>query len=97
MPLVLASNIVVGVVFVLLGLRQNQTAGYPLIAGDYVGQLVFLIAAAVIAPLGEELLFRGYFRFNAVAIGTKLQMRIRHISAIHARTPTIILVSLRLL
>jgi membrane protease YdiL (CAAX protease family) len=60
-PLVLASNIVVGVVFVLLGLRQNQTAGYPLIAGDYVGQLVFLIAAAVIAPLGEELLFRGYF------------------------------------
>jgi uncharacterized protein len=60
-PLVLASNIVVGVFFVLLGLRQNQTAGYPLVAGDYVGQLVFLIAAAVIAPLGEELLFRGYF------------------------------------
>ena len=60
-PLVLASNIVVGVVFVLLGLRQNQTAGYPLIAGDYVGQLVFLVAAAIIAPLGEELLFRGYF------------------------------------
>lgn len=60
-PLVLASNIVVGVLFVLLGLRQNQTAGYPLVAGDYTGQLVFLVAAAFIAPLGEELLFRGYF------------------------------------
>jgi membrane protease YdiL (CAAX protease family) len=33
-----------------------------LVAGDYVGQLVFLIAATIIAPLGEELLFRGYFR-----------------------------------
>jgi len=60
-PLVLVSNIVVGVVFVLLGLRQNQTAGYPIIAGDYAGQLVFLVAATIIAPLGEELLFRGYF------------------------------------
>jgi membrane protease YdiL (CAAX protease family) len=60
-PLVLASNIVVGVLFLLMGLRQNQTAGYPLVAGDYVGQLVFLTAATIIAPLGEEFLFRGYF------------------------------------
>lgn len=60
-PLVLTSNIVVGILFMLLGLRQNQTASYPLVAGDYVGQVVFLVAAALIAPLGEELLFRGYF------------------------------------
>jgi len=31
-----------------------------LVAGDYTGQLFFWLAAALIAPLGEELLFRGY-------------------------------------
>lgn len=59
-PLVLVANLTVGLVFALFGLQQNQAASYPLVAGDYTGQLVFWVAAAVIAPLGEEVLFRGY-------------------------------------
>lgn len=59
-PLVLIVNMAVGLVFALFGLHQNQAAGYPLVAGDYTGQLVFWVAAALIAPLGEEVLFRGY-------------------------------------
>lgn len=85
-PLVLASNIVVGVLFLLMGLHQNQTAGYPLVRGDYAGQLVFLVAAAIIAPFGEEFLFRGYFwerlaalrgRYGAI-IGSALIFAIGH-------------------
>lgn len=60
-PLLFAVNIIVGAVFALLDLRQNQAASYPLIAGDITGQVLFGIAAAVIAPLGEEIVFRGYW------------------------------------
>ena len=60
-PVLFASNIVVGAVFALLDLRQNQAASYPIVAGDMTGQLLFGIAAAVIAPLGEEIVFRGYW------------------------------------
>ncbi|MFZ9857622.1 MAG: CPBP family intramembrane glutamic endopeptidase [Roseiflexaceae bacterium] len=60
-PLLFAINIIVGAVFVLLDVRQNQAASYPLQAGDISGQLLFGLAAAVIAPLGEEIVFRGYW------------------------------------
>lgn len=59
-PLLVIGNLVVGLIFALFGLQQNQAAAYPLVAGDYTGQLFFWLAAALIAPLGEELLFRGY-------------------------------------
>lgn len=59
-PLILVGNIVVGLIFALFGLQQNQAASYPLVAGDYTGQLIFWCAAAIVAPLGEEILFRGY-------------------------------------
>jgi membrane protease YdiL (CAAX protease family) len=60
-PLLFTVNIIIGAVFALMDLRQNQVASYPLYAGDMTGQLLFGVAAAVIAPLGEEILFRGYW------------------------------------
>ncbi len=63
--LVLAGNIVFGLLFVSLGIRQNQSAQYPLVPGDYMGQALFAIGAALLAPLGEEILFRGYV-FNTL-------------------------------
>ncbi|MDW8146325.1 MAG: CPBP family intramembrane glutamic endopeptidase [Roseiflexaceae bacterium] len=58
--LALLLNGIVGVLFVSFGVRQNQAALYPLFPGDYVGQALFFIGAAVLAPIGEEVLFRGY-------------------------------------
>lgn len=60
-PLLFAVNVIIGAIFALLDLRQNQVASYPLQAGDVTGQLLFGFAAAVIAPLGEEIVFRGYW------------------------------------
>jgi membrane protease YdiL (CAAX protease family) len=60
-PLLFAVNIIIGAIFALLDLRQNQTASYPLQPGDMTGQLLFGLAAAVVAPLGEEIVFRGYW------------------------------------
>lgn len=58
--LALFLNGIVGVLFVSFGIRQNQAALYPLFPGDYAGQALFFIGAAVLAPIGEEVLFRGY-------------------------------------
>jgi membrane protease YdiL (CAAX protease family) len=58
--LVLLSNAALGAAFASSGVRQNQSAQYPLYAGDYLGQALFLLGAAVAAPVGEEVLFRGY-------------------------------------
>lgn len=57
---VLLCNGLIGLSFASFGVRQNQSAEYPLFAGDYLGQLAFLIGAAVVVPIGEEILFRGY-------------------------------------
>jgi membrane protease YdiL (CAAX protease family) len=58
--LALLLNSIVGVLFVSSGIRQNQAALYPLFPGDFAGQALFFIGAAVLAPIGEEVLFRGY-------------------------------------
>lgn len=63
--LVLLSNIVFSSLFGVMGIRQNQSAQYPLYRGDYIGQILFLIGAAIFAPVGEEVLFRGYI-FNTL-------------------------------
>jgi membrane protease YdiL (CAAX protease family) len=62
---VIISNVLLGLLFARLGIRQNQAEQYPLFAGDYLGQLVFFLGAAVLAPIGEEFLFRGYV-FNTL-------------------------------
>jgi hypothetical protein len=63
--LVLIGNAVLGYLFSRAGIEQNQADQYPLFKGDYIGQALFFFGAAVIAPVGEEVLFRGYV-FNAV-------------------------------
>ncbi|HEU4322986.1 MAG TPA: CPBP family intramembrane glutamic endopeptidase [Roseiflexaceae bacterium] len=62
---VLVSNVLLGLLLNELGIRQNQSEQYPLYRGDYTGQTLFWITAAVLAPVGEEVLFRGYI-FNAL-------------------------------
>jgi|GEM_PF-2753605 len=59
-PAVFGANLVVAGGFALFGVRHNQAASYPLSAGDTIGQLVFAVVAVVVAPLCEEILFRGY-------------------------------------
>lgn len=59
-PLVLSTNIVVALLFLLAGVQHNQSASFPLTANDIIGQWVFLVAAGFVAPLGEEIVFRGY-------------------------------------
>jgi uncharacterized protein len=49
----------------LLGIEQDQAAQFPIRAGDTGGQILVVLAAVVIAPIGEELLFRGYI-FHAI-------------------------------
>lgn len=63
--LVLIGNAILGYIFSQYGVEQNQAAQYPLFKGDYAGQALFLLGAAVLAPIGEETLFRGYV-FNAI-------------------------------
>jgi|GEM_PF-835469 len=62
---VLIGNVILGYLFSKIGIEQNQAAQYPLFQGDYAGQVLFMIGAAVLAPIGEETLFRGYV-FNAI-------------------------------
>jgi membrane protease YdiL (CAAX protease family) len=59
-PAVFMANLVVAGGFALFGVRHNQAASYPLSAGDTLGQLVFALVAVIVAPLCEEILFRGY-------------------------------------
>ena len=61
----LVVNTVVGSLFEQYGIVPDQAAKFPLFQGDYLGQALFLLGAAVLAPVGEEVLFRGYV-FNAI-------------------------------
>ena len=62
---VLLCNVLISSLFNSIGIRQNQAAQYPLFQGQYAGQALFFLGAAIIAPIGEEVLFRGYM-FNAI-------------------------------
>jgi membrane protease YdiL (CAAX protease family) len=61
----------IGSVFVYFGIQQNQadqlTKQFSVTAGNTFGQVLFLIGGGLIAPIGEETLFRGYI-FNAIRL-----------------------------
>lgn len=59
-PAVFAANLFVAGGFALFGVRHNQAASYPLSAGDTLGQFLFALVAVIVAPVCEEILFRGY-------------------------------------
>ena len=61
----LVVNTIVGSLFEQYGIVPDQAARLPLFQGDYLGQALFIVGAAVLAPIGEEVLFRGYV-FNAI-------------------------------
>jgi len=61
----LVVNAAVSKLFQDNGIVPNQSAQFPLFQGDYLGQVLFMLGAAVMAPIGEETLFRGYV-FNAI-------------------------------
>ena len=67
----LFTNLVLGALFAFgFGLKQDQAAqfGALLKQNDFVGQALFALLAVVIAPIGEEALFRGYL-FNGLRQG----------------------------
>lgn len=56
----LVLNVALSAAFSAIGIEQNQAAQYPLRQGDLPGQLLIAIAGTLLAPLVEELFFRGY-------------------------------------
>jgi CAAX protease family protein len=63
----LIGNAALGLLFNSFGIQQNQAEQYPLFQGDYRGQVLFFFGAALLVPIGEETLFRGYV-FNALRL-----------------------------
>lgn len=68
--LAITISYVLSIVFFQFGIRQNQSAefGALLRPGDVVGQALFAVMTILVAPIGEEALFRGYI-FHALEQG----------------------------
>jgi membrane protease YdiL (CAAX protease family) len=66
-----AGSIALSLAFAQFGIQQNQAEQFKkqfsLMPGDTFGQLLFLIGGGLLAPIGEEALFRGYV-FNAIRL-----------------------------
>jgi uncharacterized protein len=66
-----AGSIALSLAFKQVGIEQNQAEQFKkqfsLMPGDTFGQLLFLIGGGLLAPIGEETLFRGYV-FNAIRL-----------------------------
>jgi membrane protease YdiL (CAAX protease family) len=66
-----AGSVALSIGFQKLGIEQNQAEQFKkqfsLAPGDTFGQLLFLIGGGLLAPIGEETLFRGYV-FNAIRL-----------------------------
>jgi membrane protease YdiL (CAAX protease family) len=59
-PLMLASNMMALGMMMLFGLKASDITGGEVIPVDVLSRILLFIAVAVIAPLGEELFFRGF-------------------------------------
>jgi membrane protease YdiL (CAAX protease family) len=66
-----AGSVALSLGFQQFGIEQNQAEQFrkqfSLAPGDTFGQLLFLIGGGLLAPIGEETLFRGYV-FNAIRL-----------------------------
>ena len=58
--LTFVANLALGAIFERLGQRSNQSDLFPIRAGDWGGAALVFIAGAILAPIVEELFFRGY-------------------------------------
>lgn len=66
--LAIGANILLSLLFLqFFDTRQNQAEQFNALLqpGDYAGQVLFALLTIVVAPLGEETLFRGYL-FNGL-------------------------------
>lgn len=67
--LTLLANLLISSLFETLGVRSSQaeqfTKQFSLSPSNTLGQVLFLIGGGLLAPIGEETLFRGYV-FNAL-------------------------------
>jgi hypothetical protein len=68
----LVMNIALSAMFAAFGIRSDQSQQFSLFLtrGDVLGQILFFVATALLAPIGEEFLFRGYL-FNALRQGSE--------------------------
>jgi membrane protease YdiL (CAAX protease family) len=66
-----AGSIALSLAFAQFGIQQDQAEQFKkqfsLAPGDTFGQALFLIGGGLLAPIGEETLFRGYV-FNAIRL-----------------------------
>jgi uncharacterized protein len=64
-------SIALSLAFAQFGIQQDQAEQFKkqfsLAPGDTFGQVLFLIGGGLLAPIGEETLFRGYV-FNAIRL-----------------------------
>ncbi|HEX9372547.1 MAG TPA: CPBP family intramembrane glutamic endopeptidase [Roseiflexaceae bacterium] len=69
--LMYAGSVIISGAFAWFGIQQNQSEQFAkqfgLTPGATLGQALFLIGGGLIAPIGEEVLFRGYV-FNAIRL-----------------------------
>lgn len=66
----LAVNVISGAIFQWFGIQPDQSEQLQQLGGirrgEYLAQIALAIGAVILAPIGEEILFRGYV-FNAIA------------------------------
>jgi membrane protease YdiL (CAAX protease family) len=60
LPLMLASNLASAGMLLVLGLRPEDISPQKTVAGDGLSLLLTFVAVAIVAPIGEEIFFRGF-------------------------------------
>ncbi len=60
LPVIVASNVLSGAMLLVLGLRATDITPANAVPTDTLSRLLTLVTVAVIAPLGEEIFFRGF-------------------------------------
>lgn len=60
LPLIVASNLFAAGMLLVLGLKPSDLAQDQVVSRDLLSFLLTLIAVAVVAPIGEEVFFRGF-------------------------------------
>lgn len=60
LPLMLASNLASAGMLLVLGLRPEDISPGKTVSGDGLSLLLTFVAVAIVAPIGEEIFFRGF-------------------------------------
>jgi membrane protease YdiL (CAAX protease family) len=60
LPLILASNLMSAAMLLVLGLRPEDISPDKTVTSDGLSLLLTFVAVAIVAPIGEEIFFRGF-------------------------------------